>query len=289
MSRFRWQTIVFGVALLVACNAKAATLRGAEDNPQRPRVVFKLPTPEPGSKEHSLMPLIRHAEATYIDVRRSIRDYSCIMVRRERVAGRLRKHEFIYAKVRHRRVDNGRLVTPFSVYLKFAKPDSVKGREVLYVEGRNDDQMFVRRGGKRLSFFTTQLAPESELAMRENRYPITQFGIENMLRRLIVQARAELKAPCDVDYLPDASINGRAATGIVIKPTRLSSDSSFYEARVFVDNELNLPIHYEAYAPPTEDDDKPRLLEQYTYTKIKLNVGYSDIDFDENNPNYQVK
>ena len=288
MCRFRWQTFVFGVALLMVCSAHAATLDGSEAK-TKPRTAFKLPTSEPGSQEHALMPLIRHAESTYVDLRNSIRDYSCIMVRRERVAGRLRPHEFIYAKVRHRQVSNGQVVTPFSVYLKFAKPERVKGREVLYVEGQNDNRMFVRRGGTRFSFVTTQLDPESELAMRENRYPVTQFGLENLLRRLIIQARAELKAPCDVEYLSEAKINGRAATGIIIKPRKRSSTSSFHEARVFVDNELNLPIHYEAYAPPSKADDKPRLLEQYTYTKIKLNVGYNDIDFDADNPRYQVK
>jgi hypothetical protein len=288
MCRFRWQNVVLGVAPLAVVVAHAATLNGSE-GATKPRTAFKLPTSEPGSQEHALMPLIRHAEATYLDVRRSIRDYSCIMVRRERVAGRLRPHEFIYAKVRHRQINNGQITTPFSVYLKFAKPAQVKGREVLYVEGQNDNRMFVRRGGTRFSFVTTQIDPESEIAMNENRYPITDFGIENLLRRLIIQARAELKAPCNVQYLTEAKINGRPATGIVIKPTKRSSRSSFYEARVFVDNELNLPIHYEAYAPPKEAGEQPRLLEQYTYTKLKLNVGYNDIDFDADNPTYQVK
>ncbi len=286
MCRFRWQTIVFGVSLPIAFVASSATLTGAD---AKPRTAFRVPTPEPGRQEHALMPLIRHAETTYTELRRSVRDYSCIMVRRERVAGRLRAHEFIYAKVRHRRVSNGRITTPFSVYLKFAKPSRVKGREVLYVERQNDNRMFVRRGGNRFSFVTTQIDPESEIAMKENRYPITDFGIENLLRRLIIQARAELKAPCDVEYLTEAKINGRPVTGIIIRPQERNSDSGFYQARIFVDNELNLPIHYEAYAPPKEDGESPRLLEQYTYTKLKLNVGYADIDFDADNPSYQVK
>ena len=288
MYRFRGQTIVFGITLLAACCAQLANSAGSEIEGER-RTTFKLPTLEPGSQEHALMPLIRHAEASYVDLRRSIRDYSCIMVRRERVSGRLRPHEFMYAKVRHRRVSNGRTTTPFSIYLKFVKPTQVKGREVLYVEGQNDNRMFVRRGGNRFSFVTTQIDPESEIAMNDNRYPITEFGIENMLRRLIIQARAELKSPCDVNYLPEAKINGRSATGIVIRPKKRTSESSFYEARVFVDNELNLPIHYEAYAPPKNEGEEPRLLEQYTYTKLKLNVGYNDIDFDADNPQYSVK
>lgn len=255
----------------------------------KPRTTFRLPTGEPGAAgEHPLLPLVQQAEIAYRDLRRNIRDYSCIMVRRERVGGRLGKHEFIYAKVRNRRVRNGQIEVPFAVYLKFLKPRAVEGREVLFVEGENDGEMFVRRGGTRFAFVTTRLSPESELAMRENRYPITEFGLDNLVLRLAQRARDQMKLNCDVRYLEGIKINGRASTGIVIKNQDADADSDFYEARVYVDDELNLPIHYEAYAPPAKEG-KPRLLEQYTYTKLRLNVGYTDADFDADNPDYQVK
>ena len=279
-------SVLFAVSWLGSFGFLAHTASAEE---AKPRTTFRLPTGDPGAEErHPLLPIIQQAEVAYRDVQQNVRDYSCIMVRRERVNGRLGNHEFIYAKVRNRRVRNGELEVPFSVYMRFLKPKKVAGREVLFVEGQNDGEMFVRNGGIRFAFVTTRLDPNSDLAMSENRYPITEFGIDNLLLRLVQRARDQRKYDCDVQYLEDVKINGRPATGIVIKNHMADSDSDFYEARVFVDNELNLPIHYEAYAPPVKEG-QPRLLEQYTYTKLRLNVGYTDADFDPDNPDYRVK
>ena len=61
---------------------------------------------------------------------------------------------------------------------------------------------------------------------------------------------------------------------------------TFNVARVYVDDELNLPVRYESYDWPDKPGGKPILLEEYTYTDIKMNNGFSDMDFSENNPKY---
>ena len=60
----------------------------------------------------------------------------------------------------------------------------------------------------------------------------------------------------------------------------------FYVARIFVDDELNLPIRYEAYDWPSKQGEPPKLIEQYTYLDLKLNNGFTDADFDIRNPQY---
>ena len=60
----------------------------------------------------------------------------------------------------------------------------------------------------------------------------------------------------------------------------------FHKARVYVDEELNIPIRYEAYEWPSTPGGQPPLLEQYTYVDLKLNNGFTDADFDEHNPSY---
>lgn len=254
--------------------------------------VFKLPTPavDVSSKSSDdLRPVIKMAVAGYKQMRERVKDYSCVLVRRERVDDRLGPHEFIYAKVRNRVMDGQRVVVPFSVYLKFLKPASVAGREVLYVEGQNNDEMFARRGGKRFSFVTTRLSPHSEMAMTGNRYPLTEFGIENLLYRLIQSAKEASQRPCEVRYLPEAKINGRSALGIVVVHKEESDDLPFHEARIFVDDELQVPLHYESYGFPEEGAEQGPLLEQYTYTRLQLNPGFTDADFSADNPDYQVK
>jgi len=258
-----------------------------------PRTVFRLPTPaltpESPRTEHPVLPVLRMAVEGYRQVRSNVQDYTCVMVRRERVDGRLGPHEFIFAKVRQRQVRDGQIVVPFGVYLKFLKPASVAGREVLYVEGKYDGEMLARRGGTRFAFVTTRLLPTSELAMQGNRYPITEFGIENLLRRLIESAREELNLSCDVEYLPAATINGRPVDGIVVTHPDTNPRAPYFQAKIFIDEQLQVPVHYESYDWPKETGEDPLLTEQYTYTHLQLNVGLTELDFDESNPDYQLR
>ena len=59
-----------------------------------------------------------------------------------------------------------------------------------------------------------------------------------------------------------------------------------YRVRVYIDNELGLPIRFEAYDWPRRARVEPELLEEYSYMHLKLNVGLRDIDFDVANSAY---
>ncbi len=63
----------------------------------------------------------------------------------------------------------------------------------------------------------------------------------------------------------------------------------FHKALVYVDTELNMPVRYESYDWPDRAGGQPQLLEEYTYTDIKLNNNFTDIDFDTNNPQYNFR
>ena len=242
------------------------------------------------AEKHPLWPALEMATDSYRYIRKNVRDYSCTLVRRERVNGRLMDHEYMTAKVRHQRSRNGQVVIPFSVYLKVMGPAKVKGREVLYVDGQNDGDMMVKNGGKRFSFVTAKINPTSDTAMNGNRYPLTEFGLENLVRRLIENVKEEIALGIDtqVRFFHDAKIDGRNCAGIEVTHPNYDPDLEFQTARVFVDNELRVPIHYEAYGWK-EDSNETELLEQYTYRDIRLNVGYTNRDFDPANPDYGVK
>jgi hypothetical protein len=225
----------------------------------------------------------------YERIRENIQDYSCLLVKRERVEGRLGDYQYMYAKVRHERRDsNGQLLAPFSVYLRFLGPADLKGREVLYVDGHNDGLLVARKGGVRFAFMTTELDPHSELAMRDNRYPITEIGIENLVRRFVeVAEEGALLQDCSIQLYQGAKVDGRACLCIEVtqRDTR-ETRPEFYRARVYIDDELQIPIHYEAFGWPETSEGEPQLLEQYTYRDLKLNIGLSDDDFARDNPAY---
>jgi hypothetical protein len=225
------------------------------------------------------MPAIRWAQEGLQNVER-IQDYSAVLVKRERIEGELADEQYLFIKVRHR---------PFSVYIYFLKPESLRGQEVLWIDGANDGKMLAHGTGLRSVFGTVPLDPTGPIAMEGNRYPVTEIGILNLTRRLKEVATKDAQyGECEVQYLSGAKVNGRSCTCIRVKHPVPRSNFLFHLAQIFIDDELNVPIRYEAYdwAKPGEE---PELIEQYTYLNLKLNNGFTDADFDIRNPQYGFK
>ncbi len=252
-------------------------LRLAERAAYRPSPMPDL-NPRPG--EHPFAPAVRWAQQGLKHIEQ-IQDYSCILVKRERVNGKLQDYQYMYLKVRHR---------PFSVYIYFLHPKEVKGQEVIYVQGRNGGNILAHGTGIRALVGTVSLRPDSPLAMNGNRYPITEVGILNLTRRLLEVGMADMKhAEAQFQWFRGARVNNRRCICMEFVHPHPRPHFRFHIARIYVDEELNLPIRYESYTWPTSPGGKPLLLEEYTYTRLKLNNGFTDLDFDINNPNYNFR
>lgn len=230
--------------------------------------------------EHPLMPILRWAYDGIGEIER-IQDYSATLIKRERIDGKLLEHEYMFVKIRHK---------PFSVYMYFLAPDKKKGQEVIYVDGANDGKLQAHGTGIQKMFGTVSLDPTGQIAMTDNRYPITEIGIVTLVRRLVEVGEKDVQyGECEVKIFPGAKIENRLCTCIrVIHPVP-RRNFLFNVAQIYVDDELNLPIRYEAYDWPAEEGGKPQLTEEYTYLNLKLNNGFTDADFDVRNPNYQFK
>ncbi|MCA9130940.1 MAG: DUF1571 domain-containing protein, partial [Planctomycetales bacterium] len=241
----------------------------------------------PIQPNHPLDPALRIAYASLQHLRSNINDYSAILIKREFVNGAVSEYEYMGVKVRNRKVSGNNLVTPFSVYMTFLKPAAMKGREVIYVENANKGKLVAHEGGMKGRFLpTVDLDPTGMLAMRGQRYPITDIGIENLVVKLIEKGERDRKhGECTVDFIQGAKISGRDCTVLSVKHPVQRPYFDFHHAQVFIDNELQIPVRYAAYSWPTAGEKAP-LLEEYTYQNIKLNVGLTDADFDRDNPNY---
>ena len=229
---------------------------------------------------HPLEPALELAQRGLTQLRTTIKDYSCTVVKRERIDGKLGEHEYMFAKIRQQ---------PFSVYLYFLGPDSVKGQEVIYVDGRNDGNMLAHAGsGVRAMVGTVSLKPNGSLAMQGNRYAITEIGVENLARRLVEVAEHDKQfGECEVNFYPNAKVNGRVCTCVQVVHPVPRRNFRFHLARVFIDDELLIPIRYEAYDWPHEEGGQPVLMEEYTYMNVKINNGFTDADFDPKNTAYK--
>jgi hypothetical protein len=74
-----------------------------------------------------------------------------------------------------------------------------------------------------------------------------------------------------------------------VKHPKKQAGLEFFVAQVFIDKELNVPIRYIAFDFPKNAGSDPPILEEYNYTKLKLNVGLTDHDFDTKNKDYNFK
>lgn len=237
---------------------------------------------------HKFAPAVKRAKAALADMK-SIDDYSAVLVKQIRLDGKLYDMEFMHAKIRHE---------PFSVYLRFLAPQHMRDREVIYIEGQNNGNLLAHESPNRKGLVgllsqtplvgTTSLAPTSPLAMVGNRYPITKIGIVNLTRDLIQVGERDMQyGDADAKFYPNAKVDDRECEAYVFVHPEKREPFTFHRAEVFIDKKFNVPIRYVAYDWPEKPGETPPLIESYTYTRLKLNVGLKDEDFDTKNPKYK--
>ncbi len=222
--------------------------------------------------DHPLDPALRIARKCLANIETNIRDYSATLIKRESIGGKLNETERMRVKIRHQ---------PFSVYLQHTAPESVKGQEVVYVRGKNDGNLIGRPVGLKGVLGTLSLKPDGVIAMQGQRYPITEIGILNLTNRLIEAAESGKKfGDCEVRFFKGAKINKRSCTRIEVVHSTRRPQFDVHRAQVFFDDELNIPVRYEAYDWPDSPGGKPKLIEEYTYLDVKLNNDFGDADFE---------
>lgn len=241
---------------------------------------------EPAAPDgHPLDPALNIAQLGLDYYRKNVRDYEAVFIKQERVGLRLAAEERSLIKFRQGRVEGGKVI-PQSVYMRFIEPRSSAGREVIYIEGQNDGRLVAHEGGL-LNIIRANLSPTSRLAMRGNRHPITEFGIEKLVQRMLEKGSRDRQYD-DSELLVNRhiQINGHSGTEIKLVHSRPAGHFDFHIARIIIDDEINLPVGYEGYLWPAKGSLEPVLQERYFYTDVRLNVGLTDRDFDPDNPDY---
>ena len=197
----------------------------------------------------------------------TVKTYSATFSKKE-VVGKKMIEQTMQLKMRHK---------PFSVYLKFAKPH--RGREVIYVDGHNDGKLVVNLGGTLGKILgLRKLEPDNKLVMKENRYPITDIGLLRMLET-VVQRWEKLPRNSKVRYFPKAKLGKKSVRVIQVIHPKRSAGNPFHMTRLYIDNQTRLPIRVQQYGFPRKSGGKPPLIEEYTYSNVKLDKKLRDSDF----------
>ncbi len=243
----------------------------------------ELPAAADGSDQPTMAELIELAQNMLAQMRADIRDYRGTLVKRERIGGKIGDETRMAFKIRNP------IASPaagLAAYLKFSDPRSARGREVIWVDGRNDNQLIVHEGGF-LNLLRVQLAPDSSLAMLGNKYPISEIGMLRLAEKLIEKIdRGVDLSQCLIETRDGQMVGDRACRLIQVTQPKSVPGADFYIAQVFLDLERQIPLRYAAFLWPQRPGDPPPLEEEYTYLDVELNVGLSEADFDPDNSEY---
>ena len=193
------------------------------------------PTEKPGlalqNGEHPLDAALEIARDGLRHIDANVRDYTATLIKRERVSGELLEYQSLDVKIRHRRTAGEKTVTPFSVYLRFVAPQSVAGREVIWVEGRNEGKLVAHDAGLK-NFLRVRLDPTGFVAMLGNRYPITKIGLRNLVEELITKGEIEReRGEIEVQFFDNAKVDGRPCRMIQITHPVKRPYFEFYRCR----------------------------------------------------------
>ena len=262
-------------ALTLAVLLAAATFSTADEPARPPR----------DTSQHPLTSTIRYATSRYDYIRENVRDYSCLLIKRERIDGELQEYRYLRTLVRREQIRGGRVIKPMAVFMQHMESGKLKGRRVLYVEGQNDGKLLVRKGGSgAFNYLKLKIDPHGAAARRESNYPITDVGLGKMIERLIERAKDDIKhdptaANTQVSHFRNAKVNGRVCTHIRVVHPKRGEGLEFHRASLYVDDELHVPIRVVVYGWPTRQGEDPPLIEEYTYVDLRLNIGLTDADF----------
>lgn len=220
----------------------------------------------------------------------SIPDYTATFLKQEKISGVMSDPNFMQVKVRHE---------PFSVYMKWVEGGDV-GREVLYVDGENDNEMLVKLGGvKGRMMPTLKVNPNGTVAMAESRYPVTNMGLKKMIEKILEAREADLKVPRGIAcrLIDNQKFNKRDCYCYQIEYESSELSPQFRKSLIYIDKETYFPACVKNYswAPDGQEElagqelDEATLCEFYSYSNVTLEERLASAAFDKGNSNYQFR
>ena len=204
----------------------------------------------------------------------AVKDYTCVMVSQERVKGKLLDENIIDVKIR---------AEPFSVSMRWLAPAKSQGQHVVYVKGKNNGKMRVKSnflGNNIVGFVSIDV--NDPRVTQHSRHTITEAGIGNMIETALKSMEGERPfAKTDVK-IAEYKFDDRACYRIEMTRGMQRPEMPVYRTIMYLEKESKLPIRVENYDFPRAGSAQGGdLLEVFSYTGLRFNVGVKDADFDK--------
>ena len=193
------------------------------------------------------------------------RDYTCTLIKQERIGGRVSNEQEIAVKY---------LADPFSVAMRWTPETAGLGDRVLYVEGKYNDMMLVRPTGVLNKLVGTVMrTPDGPQAMQSTLRPVNQFGFHRSLESLLkVYRQARAAGDLTERFGGFAEVAGRKAV-VLVRVLPAKDNYPAATTLIYIDLEYLVPIAVEGY------DWDHQLSSRYIFKDIRFNVGLTSEDF----------
>jgi hypothetical protein len=213
-------------------------------------------------------PPVRQLITNMVKRYESVADYTCKLDKRVRKKGVLHEDKAISVKYKK----------PGHYYFRWGK-GSARGREVIYVHGRNNNRLVAHPGGG-LRFLTLRLNPAGRLAMKANRHSLQHSGMDKIIES--VASDYELARKMGLEAIRSTGEGRFDGKAVWIVEGDFPSDSGYYARKVILllDQTIGLPVKISIF------DGSDRLVEEYVFRSLKFNVGLTEEDFNPANPAY---
>lgn len=173
---------------------------------------------------------------------------------------------------------------PVSVYMKWTGTEKTN-QEVMWRKGWNDNELKAHKGS--FPDITVNLDPKGSMAMDGSRHPITEAGFPHTIQIIAAMVKKLVANPSlgTVKDLGTQNVYGATAQCFEAKLDK-AKDPSFYAtaAEICLHTANKMPIKLKIW---NKEGGKERLIEDYGYENVKVNVGLTDKDFDPENKEYK--
>src|SRR5262249_19344032 len=164
----------------------------------------------------------------------TVTDYTCTLVKQERIRGQMQPENVIAMKVRNQ---------PYSVYMYWHAPKNFAGQEVCYVAGRNNGMMRVHSAGLLKMAGWVSVDPADPRAQQHSRHRIDEGGIGNLIERTWKGWQEERQLNKSQVIIAEYEFNKRRCLRVEIsRPDRNAGKYYCYRSVTYFDKETSLPV-----------------------------------------------
>jgi hypothetical protein len=210
------------------------------------------------AKGHPLAAALRFCNARQKHLE-NVSKCSYRLVKRERIDGQLQAY---------RHCDVTVSTAPLRIDMEYLAPPSMKGRQLLFIDGQNNNRIKVVKGGRRFAYITFDMSMDGATARGESFYTIRELSLLSVVKELAYDCRYLMKhdpegksVVVDVDT---GQIEGRPCTVLRIRHLKKYPEVIPQVSRIHIDDTLQLPVRFVAH------DWDGNLLGEFTYLDVEL-------------------